>query len=144
VERVKIAFVLAICILACGCTRHEVNHNARDRITVCGRVQQQDGAPVSKALIELHKLARDTPNDVVANSYELSETDTSGHFVFRSADEGRHYWLSINGTHGCERLNMSELELKRLPITFRRSEGEGDCASRINLSLDSNCDLKVR
>jgi hypothetical protein len=107
-------------------------------------VQQQDGASVSKALIELHKLARDTPDDVVANSYEVSETDGSGSFVLRSADEGRQYWLSIKGTHGCESFKLSELESKRLPVTFHRSAAEGDCECKINLLLDSSCNLKLR
>jgi hypothetical protein len=143
VEGVKIAFVLAICAPACGCTRYKVDFNAKDRITVCGRVQQQDGAPVSKAVIELHKLAKDTSDDIVTNSYEHTKTDASGSFVLRSPDEGRQYCLSINGTRSCERLSMSELESKRLSVIFRRSEVEGDCESKINLSLDSSCDLKL-
>ena len=76
----KIAFVLAICALACGCTRYEANADA-----VCGSVRQEDGTPVAKALIELHKLAIDTPDDVLANSFELTGTDASGSFVLRSA-----------------------------------------------------------
>ena len=87
----RIAFVLAICALACGCTRHEANADAEDRLTVCGSVRQEDGTPVAKALIELHKLAKDTPDDVLANSFELTKTDAGGNFVLRSADEHRQY-----------------------------------------------------
>jgi hypothetical protein len=106
-------------------------------------VARQDGTPVLKALIELHKLSKDTPDDVVANSYEMVETDQDGRFVFRSAYVGRNYWLSINGTRGCGNLSMSELESKRLPVTFQRSAPKGDC-EKIKLSLDGRCDLKMQ
>jgi hypothetical protein len=115
--------------------------DAKNRIMVCGTVQRQDGVPVSKALVELHELAKDTPDDVVANRYELAETDEKGRFVLRS-DTGRQYWLSIHHAAGCEDLTMAELESKRLPTTFQRSAVEGECESKIKLSLDNQCDLK--
>lgn len=140
----KIAFVLAICALACGCTRHQVNADAKNRLTVCGSVRQEDGTPVAKAVIELHKLAKDTPDDVPANSFELTETDASGSFVLRSADERRQYWLSIKSIRGCESLSASELESKRLSVTFRRAAVGDDCESEISPSLNGGCDLNVR
>jgi hypothetical protein len=128
----------------CGCTRHQVDPDAKDRITICGTVQRQDDAPVSNALLELHKLAKDTPDDVKANSYELGETDGSGLFVLSSAYAERQYWLSIKSTRGCEGLSMADMESKRLPVAFSRSAAEGDCDSKINLLLDDHCGLKLR
>jgi hypothetical protein len=141
---VKILLLLAGCAIAIGCTRHDKDASARDRITVCGAVALQDGAPVSKALIELHKLGSDTADDVIENSYEVSETDQDGRFVFRSAYVSRDYWLSINWTRGCGGLSRSDLESRRLPVTFQRSAPEGGCESKIKLSLDNHCDLKMQ
>jgi len=95
-------------------------------------------------MIELHKLAKDTPDDLKANSYELAETDANGGFVLRSAYEHREYWLSIYGTPGCEGISMSELESKRVPVSFHRSASKGDCESKVDLLLDNHCGLKVR
>ena len=140
----KIAFTIITCVLTFGCTRHQVDPDAKDRITVCGIVQQQDGAPLSKALIEMHKVAKDTSGDVVANSYELAETKDDGSFVLRSAYERRQYWLSIHSERGCEGLSRSELESKRLPVTFLRSATEGNCESKIHLVVSDRCDLKLQ
>ena len=140
----KAALILVSCVLACGCTRHQVDSDSKDRITACGTVHRQDEAPVSKAMIELHKLAKDTPDDLRANSYEITETDASGGFVLKSAYEHRQYWLSVHGTQGCEGISMSELESKRVPISFQRSARQGDCESKVNLLLDDHCDLKVQ
>ena len=137
-------FIFIACVLALGCTRHQVDPDAKDRITVCGAVQRQDGAPVKNALIELHERAKDTPDDPVANRYELSETDEHGYFVLRSSYVGRRYWLSIKSTRGCEGLSLYDLESKRLPIALQRSASEGACQSKINLVADDHCDLKPR
>ena len=138
------AIILTACVLACGCTRHQTNGDAEDRITVCGTVRSQDGTPLPKALFHLHKLAKDTPDDVVANSYELTETDADGRFALRSADAGRQYWLSVSRSRGCERLTPSELESRRLPVTFHRSAGEKDCDGTVSVVLDSGCELRLQ
>lgn len=140
---VKVAFLIVVCALGSRCTRHQVDTDEKERITVCGTIQQPDGAPVSKALVELHKIAKDTPDDVVANSYELAKTGDDGHFVLRSSYVGRQYWFSINSTRGCEGLSFSQLEVKRLPVTFRRSAVEGVCESKIKLVVDDHCNLKL-
>ncbi|MFI5113813.1 MAG: hypothetical protein ACHP7J_01625 [Terriglobales bacterium] len=143
-EKVKVVFLLVVCALGSGCTRHQVDPDAKDRINVCGTIQRPDGAPASKALVELHKIAKDTPDDVVANSYELAETGDDGHFVLRSSYVGRQYWFSINSTRGCEGLSFSQLEAKRLPVTFHRTAVEGDCESKIKLVVDDHCNLKLQ
>ena len=137
------AFIVAACVMTCGCTKHQIDVDAKDRITVCGTVQGFNGAPVAKALIELHVRATDTQDDPVANRFEVSRTGDDGHFVLRSGYERRQYWLSINSARGCEGLNLRDLESKRLPVTFQRSASEGDCDSRINLVVDDHCDLKL-
>ena len=144
VQAVKVAFFLVVCALGAGCTRSQVDPDAKDRITVCGTIQRQDGTPVSKALVELHKIAKDTPSDVVANSYELAGTEQDGHFVLRSSYVGRQYWFSIHNTRGCEGLSYSQLEAKRLPVTFQRSMAEGECESKVKLVVDDYCDLRLQ
>ncbi len=129
-EGVKIVLLLAICALACGCTRHEAKLSAQSRTTVCGSVEQQDGTPIAKALIELHKLAKDTADDPLANSFELTKTDANGSFVLRSTADGRQYWLSIGNTQACKSLSASELQSRRLPVTFHRSAVEGNVRAR--------------
>ena len=143
-QKVRVAFLLVVCALASGCSRHEVDPDAKDRITVCGTIQRQDGTPVSKAMVELHKIAKDTPDDVVANSHEVTETKDGGLFVLRSSYVGRQYWVSINSTRGCEGLSPSQLEAKRLAVTFHRSGTEGECESKIKLVTDDHCNLKLQ
>ena len=139
----RVASVLAAIALTLACTHHQTNGRVQDRIMVCGTIWSQDGTAVSKALIQLHKLPKDTPNDVMANSYELAKSDLDGRFVLRSADAERQYWLSIERSHGCEGLTLSELEARRVPVTFHRSERR-DCESTINVVVDNGCNLKLQ
>jgi hypothetical protein len=127
-----------------GCPHLHAEPNAKERITVCGTLKQQDGTPASKAMVELHGRATDTVDDPVANRYELSRTDGDGHFVFRSSYVDRQYWLSISGVRGCEGLSLHDRESKRLPVKFQRSGGQGECDSEINLVADEHCDLTLR
>ena len=140
----KVAIILTAYALACGCTQHLTEGHAEDRVTVCGLLRSQDGTPVSKALFHLYKLPKDTPGDVVANSYELTESDANGRFVLRSTDADRQYWLSIARSRGCEGVTPSELDSKRLPVTFHRSAGEKDCDSTVSVVLDSGCVLRLQ
>jgi hypothetical protein len=141
---VRAAIVLTACALACSCTRHRASDRVEDRITVCGMLRSQGGKPVSEALLRLYKLPKDTRDDVVANSYELTGTDADGRFVLRSTDSGRRYWLAIERSSGCEGLTLSELESRRLPVTFHRSAGEGECESAVNVVLDNGCNLRLQ
>ena len=140
----KSAILLTACALACGCTQHQTDGHAEDQVTVCGLLRSQDGTPVSKALFHLYKLPKDTPGDVVANSYELTETDPDGRFVLRSTYADRQYWLSIVRSRDCEGLTFSELESRRIPVIFHRSTLEGDCESTINVVADKGCNLTLR
>lgn len=140
----KVAIILAACALGCGCTQDQTNGRVEDRITVCGRLRSEDGIPVSKALLHLYKLPKDAPDDVVANSYELTKTDADGRFVLRSTYADRQYWLSVERSSGCEGLTLSELESRRVPVTFHRSAGEGECESAVGAVLDKSCNLRVQ
>jgi hypothetical protein len=141
---VRLVIILTACTVACACTRHRASGPAGDRITVCGMLRTKDGAPISKALLRLYKLPKDTWDDVVANSYELTETDADGRFVLRSTYADRQYWLAIERSSGCEGLTSSELESRRIPMTFHRSTGEEECASMISAVLDNGCNLTFR
>jgi hypothetical protein len=139
---VKMAFIVAACVMTCACTKHQTDGDAKGRITVCGTVQRQDGSPVPKALIELHERAKDTSNDPFANRYEVVETANNGRFVFRSGYADRQYWLSINGTSVCKALSRN-LDSRRVPVMFRRSAAQVGCDGEINLVAEDDCDLKV-
>src|SRR5579863_4139011 len=115
--------MLIVVALTVGCTRHQKTDDRADRITVCGMVRLQDGAPVPKALFHLYNLPKDTRDDVVKNRYELAETDAAGRFVLRSTYESRPYWLAISRSSACAELTSSELEPKRIPVTFHQSGG---------------------
>lgn len=140
----RIAIILMICTLASGCTRHQTDAGPGDRTTVCGTVRSEGGKPVSEAPLHLYKLPKDTRDDVVANSYELTRTDAEGRFVLRSTYADRQYWLSIVPSSGCEGLTFLELESRRVPVTFHRSAGEGECESTISAVLDKGCNLRLQ
>ena len=140
----RAALILIACVLACGCTRHPLDGRVEDRITVCGVLRSQYGTPVSKALLHLYKLPKDTRGDVVANSFELAQSDANGRFVLRSTYAGRQYWLSIERSSGCGGLPLSELESRRTPVTFRRMVGQGRCESTIDAVLDNGCNLRLQ
>jgi|GEM_PF-3096337 len=133
-----------VCALVSGCSHRGAGEAAVDRVAVCGVVVSEAGTPVRKALIELHELAKDTPDDVVANRYELSGTDQNGRFQLRAVTPDRQYFLAIAGTRACDGLTVSEREAKRLPVTFRRRMDDQECRDSINVLLDSGCNLTLR
>jgi hypothetical protein len=139
------ALILMACTLLYGCSHNRATEeHVDDPFVACGTVIGEDRAPVSKVLIELHELAKDTPEDVGANRYELTGTDEDGRFRLKAAIPDRQYWLAVAGTRACSGLTMAERESKRLPITFRRSLGESQCQEDITVVLDSHCNLKLR
>lgn len=140
----RIGIILAAFALAFGCTRHEPNDHTEDRITVCGVLQSQNGKPVSDALLHLYKLPKDTQDDVVGNSYELAGTDANGRFVLRSTNPDRQYWLSIERASGGGRLALTELESRRVPVTFHRTASGGVCESKVDLVLQNGCNLRLQ
>ncbi|MGD0792267.1 MAG: carboxypeptidase-like regulatory domain-containing protein [Terriglobales bacterium] len=140
----RLALILLVFALLCSCSRHRATEAANDWISVCGTAIGEDRLPVSKALIELHELPKDTPDDAIANRYEIATTNENGRFRLAGVVPDRQYWLTIEGKAGCTGLTMSERESKRLPIAFRRRSGDRECQDSINVLLDLHCNLKVQ
>jgi hypothetical protein len=137
------ALILVGCALLSACSHNRaLGEEAEVRIDVCGVMVSKNGQPVSRALVELHELPKDTLDDVKANRYELAQTDENGSFRLRVTAD-RQYWLAVAGTHWCQGLSMQERESRRLAIIFRAVAGGTVCQANINIALDSGCHLKV-
>ncbi|HKW19277.1 MAG TPA: hypothetical protein VJO35_17345 [Terriglobales bacterium] len=139
----KRSLILLAYAATLGCTRHPNVVMQPEHLRVCGTLRGEDGKPINEAFVELHRRAKDTAEDIKANSFETALTDEQGTFHLGSAIADHQYWISVAGVNSCKSLGVEEQESRRVPVTFQGTPPAGECQATISLVLN-NCTPKLQ
>jgi len=130
------------CMLLNACSKNPQSADlARQGITVCGTVVDDNHQPVANAFIELHRSAKDA--SVVQSRYQVGRTDDKGQFDVEGVAEGR-YWLAVVPRAQCTPKSKEQNEARRVQVGVPNGTFGPECKTHWQLVQDASCKVTVQ
>ena len=139
-KRAFIIFGLAMFLTACSRNSRNLDL-ARQGITVCGTVADDNHQPVPNAFIELHDSAKDPT--VMQARYQVGRTDAKGQFDIQGIAQGQ-YWLAVVPKGQCNPKSKDENEARRVEVDVPNGTSGPGCKTQWQIVQDASCKVTVQ
>ncbi len=133
-------FGLALLLTACSKTPSEA-YLARQGITVCGTLSDDNHQPVANAFIELHHTAKDP--SVVQSRYQVGRTNNKGQFEVQGITQGQ-YWMAVVPKGQCNPKSKDENEARRVSVDVPNGTPSPQCKTQWQVVQDASCKVTVQ
>ncbi len=133
---------LAVILLVTACSKTPSEADlARQGITVCGTVTDDNHQPVANAFIELHHSAKDPT--VIQSRYQVGRTDAKGQFEVQGITQGQ-YWMAIVPKGPCNPKSKDENESRRVEVDVPNGTPGPECKTQLQVVEDASCRVTVQ
>ncbi|MGH9511485.1 MAG: carboxypeptidase-like regulatory domain-containing protein [Terriglobales bacterium] len=129
------------CIVLAGCSKHPANSDlAKQGITVCGVLTDDNQQPIANAFIELHRSAKDPT--AFQTRYQVGRTDDKGQFDVQGVPQGQ-YWMAVVSKGPCNPKSKEENESRRVEVDVPNGNPGADCKTHWQVVQDTSCKVTV-
>ncbi len=133
---------LAAILLLIGCSKTPSEADlARQGVTVCGTVTDDNHQPIANAFIELHHSAKDPT--VIQSRYQVGRTDDKGQFEVQGIIQGQ-YWLAVVPKGQCNPKSKDENEARRVSVDVPNGTPAPECKTQWQVVQDASCKVTVQ
>jgi hypothetical protein len=130
------------CMLLTACSKTSPEADlAKEGITVCGTVLNDNHQPVANAFIELHRSAKDP--SVVQSRYQVGRTNDKGQFQVQGVIQGQ-YWLAVVPKGPCSPKSKDENEARRAQVDVPNGTPGPECKTQWQVAEDASCKVTVQ
>jgi hypothetical protein len=133
-------FGLALLLTACSRNSRDTDM-AREGVTVCGTVADDNHQPVPNAFIELHHSAKDPT--AMQTRYQVGRSDAKGQFEVQGIAQGQ-YWLAVVPKGQCNPKSRDENEARRVEVDVPNGTPGPECKTQWQVVQDSSCKVTVQ
>jgi Carboxypeptidase regulatory-like domain len=130
------------CMWLTACSKNPQSADlAKEGITVCGTVLDDNHQPLANAFIELHRSAKDP--SVVQSRYQVGRTDDKGQFQVQGVPQGQ-YWLAVVPKGPCSPKSKDENEARRAQVDVPNGTPGLECKTHWQVAEDASCKVIVQ
>jgi hypothetical protein len=133
-------FGLALSLAACSRNSRDADL-ARQGITVCGTLTDDNHQAVANAFVELHHSARDAM--AMQSRYLVGRTDDKGQFAVQGIAQGQ-YWMAIVPKGQCNPKSKDENEARRVEVDVPNGTPGPECKTQWQVVQDASCKVTVQ